>query len=39
MVGQNHNKYHGVGIGCIAIYYGILYNIGILCREEIWARL
>ena len=22
MVGQNHSKYHGVGICCIAIYYG-----------------
>ena len=27
MVGPNHTKYHGGGICCIVIYYGILYNI------------
>ena len=39
MVDQNNNEYQGVGIYCIAIYYGILYNVGIICREEIWARI
>ena len=39
MVGQNYSKYHGVGICCIAIYNGILYNIGILCRKAIRVRL
>ena len=39
MVGQNHNKYHGGGICCIVIYYGILYNIGILRWDEIWDIL
>ena len=39
MVDQNHNEYQGVGIYCIAIYYGIFYNIDIICREEIWARI
>ena len=29
MVDQNHNEYQGVGICCIAIYYGIMYNVGI----------
>ena len=37
MVDQNHNKYQGVGIYFIAIYYGILYNVSIICREEICA--
>ena len=35
MVGQNHSKYRGGGICYIVIYYGILYNIGILCWDEI----
>ena len=39
MVYQNHNEYQGVEIYCITIYYGILYNIGIICREEIWAKI
>ena len=39
MVDRNHNEYLGEGIYCIAIYYGILYNICIICREEIWARI
>ena len=28
-----------VVIYCIAIYYGILYNVGIICRDEIWAKI
>ena len=39
MVDQNHNEYQGVGIYCIATYYGISYNIGIKYREETWARI
>ena len=39
MVDQNHNAYQGVGIYCIAIYNGILYNIGIICKEDIWAKI
>ena len=39
MVDQNPNEYQGVGIYCIAIYYGILYNIDIIRAEEIWVRI
>ena len=39
MVDQNRNEYEGTGIYCIVIYYGILYNVGIISREEIWARM
>ena len=39
MVDQNHNEYQGVRIYCIAIYSGILYNVGIICGEEILARI
>ncbi len=35
--GTNHHcsKYHGGGICCMVIYYGILYNICILGCDEI----
>ena len=35
MVDQNPNEYRVVELYCIAIYSGILYNIGNICREEI----
>ena len=39
MVDKNYNGYQGVGIYCIAIYYGILYKVGIISRDEIWATI
>ena len=39
MVDHNYNGYHGVGIHCIAIFYGVLHHFGIVYREEIWARI
>ena len=39
MVGHNRNKYHGVEICYIVMYYGILRNISILSWNMIYVRL